>query len=318
MSDRPKIGISSCLLGSEVRFDGSHKHNSYITRTLGDYFEFVAFCPEVAIGLGTPRTPIRLVASEHGPKAVDLKNPEIDHTEALDNYARKVTPTLSDYCGYLVKKDSPSCGMERVKVYHRADAPPVREAAGIYTARLLQEKPEIPVEEEGRLMDPGLRENFIERVYALHRWRTAVESDDGPTPAKLVDFHTRHKFFMLAHHEPTYRQLGPLVASAGQGDVQKRCDEYLQLFMTGLKHKVNPRKNTNVLMHIMGYFKDHLTPEDKSELLEIIDHHRDGLVPVIVPITLINHYLKKFPSEYVANQVYLQPHPKELMLRNHI
>ncbi len=316
--DRPKIGISSCLLGSEVRYDGGHKHNSYITRTLGEYFEFVPFCPEVAIGLGIPRTPIRLVASDAGPRAVNIQDPTVDYTEALDAYAGKVTPVLNDYCGYLVKKDSPSCGMERVKVYYRDDAPPVREAAGIYTARLLRDHPEIPVEEEGRLMDPGLRENFIERVYALYRWRTTVEADDGPTPARLVDFHTRHKFFMLAHHEHTYRELGRIVAGAGEGDIAEKSNSYLHLFMQGLKHKANPKKNTNVLMHIMGYFKDHLTGEDKAELLELIEAHRQGLVPVLVPITLINHYLKKFPSEYVANQIYLQPHPRELMLRNHV
>lgn len=313
---KPKIAISSCLLGEQVRFDGGHKHNPYITRSLGEYFDFVPFCPEVAVGLGVPRPTIRLVRSQGDIRAVSADG-TIDPTDDMDAYARTIAPQLDGkVCGYILKKDSPSCGMERVKVYEKEDQPPAREGSGIYARRIMAMLPNLPVEEEGRLMDPGLRENFVERVFAYNRWLDLVDS--GITAGSLVDFHTRHKFFIQVHDERTYRELGQLVASVGKRDIHEVAQEYVSKLMQGLRHQATPKKNANVLQHIMGFFKSDLAADDKQELLDLIDAHRRGMVPLVVPITLINHFRRKYPNEYIEDQVYLTPHPQELKLRNHI
>ena len=314
---RPKLGISSCLLGNEVRYDGGHKRNRYITRTLGEYFDFVPFCPEVAIGLSTPRPPIRLVDDGESVRVLGTEDSSLDYTDKLSGYGDRVSGSMDDYCGYIVKKDSPSCGMERVKIYQeKKEAPPVRRGSGAYTAALMASRPELPVEEEGRLMDPGLRENFVIRVFTLFRWRCMVK--EGLTPGSLVEFHTRHKFLIQAHHEATFRQLGTMVARAGSEDLDALTPEYLVCLMQGLRHVTTPGKQANVLMHIMGFIKNQMTPEDKTEMLDLIEMHQSGLVPVIVPITLMNHFLRRYPHEYIEKQYFLEPHPRELMLRNHI
>jgi uncharacterized protein YbgA (DUF1722 family)/uncharacterized protein YbbK (DUF523 family) len=321
---RPKLGISSCLLGQQVRFDGGHKHNKYLTSTLGEHFDFVSYCPEVAIGLSTPRPPIRLTAiksKETGGDAelihaVRTDDISVDHTSALDDYAGKVSTQLEDFSGYIVKKDSPSCGMERVKVYGKENAPPVRRGTGIFTARLLRERPELPVEEEGRLMDPRLRENFITRVFTMFRWREMVA--DGLSKSSLVAFHTRHKFLIMAHHEVTYRKLGQLIANIAGHDLEVLAREYIVVLMQGLRNLASPGKHANVLMHIMGFIKGRMSADEKSELLDLIDTHRNGLVPIVVPVTLLNHFLRRYPHEYIDRQYFLEPHPRELMLRNHI
>jgi uncharacterized protein YbgA (DUF1722 family)/uncharacterized protein YbbK (DUF523 family) len=315
---RPKLGISSCLLGAEVRYDGGHKHNAYVTKTLAQHFDFISFCPEQAIGLPTPRPPIRLVA-ERGDsliRAVEVRDPSIDHSQLLSQYALKVLSKLENLSGYIVKKDSPSCGMERVKVYERQSAPPVKRGVGLFTAKLMQARPELPIEEEGRLMDPRLRENFITRVFTMCRWRQMVS--DGITRQRLVEFHTHHKFLLLAHHEATYRELGRQVADVGSSNLEASADAYLQKLMEGLRHLANPGKHANVMMHIMGFVKDKMTADEKVELLYLIEEHRLELVPVIVPITLLNHFLRRYPNDYIARQYYLSPHPRELMLRNTI
>lgn len=315
---RPKLGISSCLLGKPVRFDGGHKRSGYVTGTLVEYFDFVSFCPEQAIGLPTPRKPIRLIADGESSeiRAVEVRDYSIQHTYELDQYARSVASSISDFSGYIVKKDSPSCGMERVKVYTKEDAPAERRGVGIFTSRLMREFPGLPIEEEGRLNDPRLRENFVTRVFTMFRWQELLR--DGLTKQGLLEFHTRHKFLLLAHHEATYRELGRLLADLGSASIESIATNYLQLLMTGLRHLANPGKHANVLMHVMGFVKDQMGADEKVELLDLIDAHRTGLVPVIVPITLLNHFLRRYPHEYIAKQYYLQPHPRELMLRNGI
>jgi uncharacterized protein YbgA (DUF1722 family)/uncharacterized protein YbbK (DUF523 family) len=313
--DRILIGISSCLLGQAVRYDSGHKHNAYITQSLGRYFDFVPFCPEVAIGLGVPRLPIRLVQVNGEVRVRGVQNPDHDVTEALVAYGQQVAERLSDVSGYLFKKGSPSCGMERVKIYSPAGMP-VASGAGAFARTLMQNCPELPLEEEGRLMDPVLRENFVERVFVYHRWRTL--SRGGVSAAELVEFHTRHKFLVLAHDEPAYRELGQLVAQAGaaaQNDIPAR---YIRLLMQALKRPATTRQHANVLMHIMGYLKRALASSDKAEVLDLIDAYRRGKLPLIVPITLLRHHLRHYPNEYVLRQYYLDPHPDELMLRNHI
>ena len=306
------IAISSCLLGQEVRYDGSHKHNAYLTQSLGQYFEYTAFCPEVAIGLGVPRPTIQLVAVEGVIHARGTKDPTLDVTEQLQAYAHSVVPQLDGYCGYIFKRASPSCGMERVKVYKNGNI--YGSDSGVYAAAIMQALPQLPVEEEGRLMDPVLRENFIERIFVYHRWQQLLKT--GLTAAGFVDFHTTHKFTLLAHDEITYRELGRLVAEAGKAVLHNIAQEYFQRMMQALKKPATRKTHTNVLMHIMGYVKDSLTADDKQELLDILDKYRNGLVPLIVPITLLRHYLRRFPDDYIQQQVYLNPHPDELMLRN--
>ncbi len=314
--EKPKIAVSSCLLGQQVRFDGGHKNNRYLSDVLSDYFEFVPFCPEVAIGLGIPRPTIRLLkASPDGPvEAVSNNDNTIRYTDALRDYGKKVAPTLADVSGYVLKKDSPSCGMTRVKVYRPGDYPPDRDGVGIYAAEILAAHPNLPVEEEGRLMDTRLRENFLERVFVYVAWQTMMA--EGLTPKSLVAFHTAHKFAILSHDEQIYRELGRIVAGAGKQDIETCAAQYLTRLMDALKILTTPGKHANVLMHIMGFFKEALASDDKAELLRLIDAHREGLVPVIVPITLINYFRKKHPNPYIDGQTYLEPHPPELMLRN--
>lgn len=310
---RIRIGISSCLLGQAVRYDGGHKHNSYITESLGQFFEFVPFCPEVAIGLGVPRPPIRLVADNEAVRARGVKDASLDVTDKLAAYAEKVAPKLAEVSGYILKKGSPSCGMERVKVY---SAKSKVSTAGIYAGTLMARLPELPFEDEGRLMDPHLRENFVERVFVYHRWQQL--NAQRLSAKALVEFHTRHKFIVLAHDEKRYRELGRLVAMAGRGGMADLGRQYIQLLMQALKKPATRTRHANVLQHLSGFLKQNLDAADKRELLELIDSYRRGRVPLVVPITLLRHYLRRHPQPYLSEQYYLAPHPDELMLRNQI
>ena len=313
-SDLPiRVATSSCLLGEEVRFDGGHKHNGYLTKTLARYFELIPFCPEVAIGLGVPRPPIRLMAKDGQVHVVGVADPSIDVTQDLVDYGRTVANRLDGVSGYIFKRGSPSCGMERVKIYTDKGMP-VDSGPGLYARTIMQELPLLPTEEEGRLMDPVLRENFIERVFVYHRWQSLVRSE--LTPAKLIDFHTNHKFSILAHDERAYRELGQLVAEAGSADLEPLAQRYARLLMTAMKKRATRKLHSNVLTHIMGFLKDKIDSGDKAELLDIIEKYRHGQIPLIVPITLLKHHLRRYPEPYIARQYYLNPHPEELMLRN--
>lgn len=314
ISDRILIGISACLLGEPVRFDGNHKLDTYIRDTLGTYFDFVPVCPEVAIGLGIPRPTIRLEGDPQQPRAVGVMDKSIDATDRLTQYGHEMARSLPPLSGYLLKARSPSCGMERVKVYQ--DKGPPKMGSGLYVQALRAARPLLPMEEEGRLGDPVLRENFIERVFAYHRWQQLEES--GITPARLVQFHARHKLVLMSHGSVYYRALGQMVANAGKGTVKQLAGEYIQGFMAALQRPATRKRHTNVLQHLMGYLKKQLDSADKAEMLEQIEAYRLGLVPLIVPITLLKHHFRHHPHAYVAEQYYLQPHPQELMLRNHI
>lgn len=313
---RIPVGISSCLLGEEVRFDGQHKRDAYINGTLSQFFEFVPVCPEVAVGLGVPREPIRLVADKGEPvRVVGSRTPDLDVTEDLHAYGRQQAAELPHIHGYILKKGSPSCGMERVKVY-KPDGHPLTTSAGAYAESFMAERPLLPVEEEGRLGDPMLRENFIERVFVHERWHREVAAE--PTPSALVAFHSAHKLLLMAHDQQAYRRLGRLVAEAGSGDIEETVSTYFGELMTALRKPATRKGHANVLYHLMGYLKDHLDGEDKQELTDLIESYRTGYVPLIVPITLLNHHFRRHPQPYVASQVYLQPHPAELMLRNRV
>jgi uncharacterized protein YbgA (DUF1722 family)/uncharacterized protein YbbK (DUF523 family) len=313
---RPRIGISACLLGNQVRFDGGHKHDHYLSDTLGKHMDWVPVCPELEVGMGVPRETIRLEGSPDAPR-LRGRYSGTDWTDRMAAYARRRVAELrtKDLCGYILKKDSPSCGMARVRVYG-ASGIPSRSGRGRYAAVLMQEMPLLPVEEEGRLNDPVLRENFVERVFAYRRWKDLLAS--RPTRGSLVDFHARHKYFLLAHSEPHLRRLGKIVAAAKGRPFAGVLDAYGRLFMEGLAVHATPKRNANVLQHAAGFFSERITPDERAELQEAIDDHRRVLLPLVVPLALVRHHARRFRIRYLLDQVYFQPHPKELMLRNHV
>lgn len=310
-SPRPRLGTSACLLGEKVRFDANHKHDAYITGTLGRYFDFVSVCPEVAIGLGVPRPTIRLMGDPDHPRVVGVKARDLDVTDALEAFSQRQVRQLGDICGYILKSKSPSCGMERVKVYQEHGG--TLAGAGVYAHALTSAHPLLPVEEEGRLGDPDLRDNFLERVFAYRRWQRLEE--DGLSKAALVEFHTIHKLSLMAHGAEYYRSLGQLVADTGKRPLRELADQYIHGFMQALRHHATRKRQTNVLQHLMGYLKRKLEPADKAELLELFDAYREGRTPLVVPLTLLKHHFRRFPDPYVERQVYLNPSPEELMLR---
>jgi uncharacterized protein YbgA (DUF1722 family)/uncharacterized protein YbbK (DUF523 family) len=311
-----RIGISSCLLGEAVRFDGGHKRDAFLTGTFGTLVEWVPVCPEVECGLGTPRPSMRLVRTEDGVRLLTVKT-AVDLTDQMERYAQQRVAQLAseDLCGYVLKKDSPSCGLERVKIYGEHKLP-VKSGRGIFAARLVERLPFLPVEEEGRLSDPRLRENFVERVFAFWRLRGLFRGKWNL--GALVRFHTAHKLILMAHSPDAYRQVGRLVARAQKVPRKALEQQYTEMFMTALAVIATARRHTNVLQHMAGYFKDRLDRESKAELLAAIDDYRRGLVPLIVPITLLRHHVRVHNMSYLAGQLYLESHPKELMLRNHV
>ncbi len=314
--EKIRVGVSTCLLGENVRFDGGHKKNDYVLHTLSDFFEWVPVCPEVDIGLGTPRESLRLVGDAGNPRFVTGKS-NIDHTEKMVSYSDRKVEELQklNLNGYILKKDSPSCGMERVRVYDESGMPN-RKGVGIFARALMERMPLLPVEEEGRLNDLKLRENFIVRVFCHYRWQKIALGNFSVNA--LVQFHTQHKFLLMAHSEKHLRELGRLVADAKKYPPRKLKEKYVTRFFEALRRKSTHRKHTNVLQHILGYFKKDIDDRDRHELLQTIEEYRQGLLPLIVPITLIKHYVNKFDVQYIKDQVYLNPHPKELMLLNHV
>jgi uncharacterized protein YbgA (DUF1722 family)/uncharacterized protein YbbK (DUF523 family) len=311
-----KIGVSRCLLGDPVRYDGGHKRDPYLTETLSNYIEWVPVCPEVECGLGVPREAMHLEGNSNDPRLITIRS-KIDHTDHMKAWARRRCQELEkeDLGGYIFKSGSPSSGMERVKIYG-AKGEPARTGIGLFARAFMDHFPLLPVEDEGRLHDPQLRENFIERIFALRRWREIQNSTMGLS--SLVDFHTRHKFLILSHSRIHYQKMGQLVAHPEILPLKEISAAYETLFLGALRIKTTPKKHTDVLMHMMGFFKKELSAEEKQELLEIIDHYKQGLIPLIVPITLLIHYVRKYEQPYLKNQYYLEPHPLELRLRNHV
>lgn len=309
-----KVGISSCLLGERVRFDSGHKRNDYVTGVLQDYFEFVPFCPEVEIGLGIPREAIRLIAVGEEVRCVGTKNPELDVTQALDDIADKQGAWQEQLCGYILKKDSPSCGMERVKVY--SNGLPTRNGVGIYAKRLLQKYPSLPVEEEGRLQDARLRENFIQRVFIYARWQSML--CEGLSLGKLQAFHAQHKYLLMSHNQVEAKALGGMLAEANKATLDALAPRYLERMMVALKTIATRENHVNTLQHIQGYLKKSLDAGDKVELVEVVENYKRGLVPLIVPITLLRHHFRRHPDDYITQSYYMNPHPGELMLLNNV
>jgi uncharacterized protein YbgA (DUF1722 family)/uncharacterized protein YbbK (DUF523 family) len=319
MTDRLRIGVSACLLGREVRFDGQHKRDAFLVDALGPFVEFVPVCPEVEVGMSIPREPVRLVGPAKRPRMIGQKSGD-DWTARVTTFSERRVSALAreSLSGYVLKKDSPSCGLSRVKLYpsEAPDAAADRAGQGLFAAALVRAFPHLPIEEEGRLNDAHLRESFIERVFAYHRlqslWTTRW------TLRSLIAFHTANKMALLAHDEPGYRRLGRLVATAKalpRGELRQR---YEAGFMTALEKLATPGRHVNVMTHMLGHFSDRLEPIARQELLGVIEDYRRGLVPLIAPLTLVRHYVRTLKVEYLLGQTYLDPHPKELMLRNRV
>ena len=311
-----RLGISACLLGERVRFDGGHKRDSFLVDTLGPFVEWVPVCPEVESGMPAPRESLRLVQAGREIRLITNKTTQ-DHTASMRGYARRRLEELADaeLCGFVLKKDSPSCGLERVKVYGTSGMS-MKSGRGLFADALVTRFPRLPVEEEGRLNDPRLRENFIERVFAYRRLADLFVS--RWSMGEVIRFHTIHKLTLMAHRPESYQRLGRLVASGKSMDRHEFQDRYASEFMAALSVIATPRRHANVLQHMLGYFKDTLDRESRAELLGLIGDHASGRVPLVVPLTLFGHHIRRCGVTYLAEQVYLRPHPAELMLRNHV
>jgi uncharacterized protein YbgA (DUF1722 family)/uncharacterized protein YbbK (DUF523 family) len=317
MGPEIRLGISACLLGQPVRYDGGHKRDPFLVSELGRYVEWVPVCPEVEMGLPTPRESMRLVGDPQDPRLIAPRS-GTDYTERMSEWARQRSEELAaaNLHGFVFKKDSPSSGLYRVRVYDEHGMPQ-RVGMGFFPRAFTRRFPLLPVEEEGRLHDARLRENYIDRVFAYSRWADMLAHD--ATPGGLVAFHTAHKTTFMAHSPAHYRQMGRLVAQAGAAPWNDLTDEYARLFMEGMGELATRGRHVNVLQHLMGYVKETLSPEDKGELLHLMDQYRNGLLPLVVPVTLLRHHLNRHPvPDWVHKQVYLNPYPMELMLRNHV
>ncbi|AYF90945.1 DUF1722 domain-containing protein [Pseudomonas sp. DY-1] len=314
LSQRPKLGISACLLGDPVRFNGGHKESRLCSRSLAAHFDFVPLCPEVAIGLGIPRAPIRLVGDLAAPRAVGTRQPQLDHTEALTEFGELMAEQLDDISGYIFMQKSPSCGLARVKVYRANGQAAAGDGRGIFARAFCALRPDLPVEEEGRLNDPVLRENFFTRVYAYAQWQALCR--EGLTHKAIIAFHSRYKYQLMAHDPVQYKVLGRLLGDIGEHPAAEIGPRYFSALMTALGKCATRGTHSNVLQHLSGYLKTHLSRPEKAELQRLIEQYRGGIIPLVVPITLLKHHFNSHPDRYITQQAYLQPHPEELSLRN--
>jgi uncharacterized protein YbgA (DUF1722 family)/uncharacterized protein YbbK (DUF523 family) len=314
--EKIRLGISRCLLGERVRYDGGHVLDRFLTETLGQYVEYVPVCPEVEVGLPVPREPMHLEGDPDSPRLVTVRSKR-DMTERMVGWARRRASELENegLLGFIFKSDSPSSGMERVKVYGPGGTK-VRKGVGIFARAFIEHFPLLPVEEDGRLHDTRLRENFIERIFAMQRWRDLL--NEKRSRGNIVKFHTRHKLLVLSHSPTHYRTMGRLVAQVEGLSLHDLYSQYQKLLTEALKLLTTAKKNSNVLQHMMGYFGGVLSSDEKRELQELIDLYRNGHVPLIVPVTLFRHYVRKYNEPYLREQVYISPHPVELHLRNHV
>jgi uncharacterized protein YbgA (DUF1722 family)/uncharacterized protein YbbK (DUF523 family) len=315
-SPRPRVGISACLLGEMVRYDGGHKLDHFLRDTLGQFVDFVPVCPEVECGLSVPRESMHLEGTPESPRLVTSRT-HVDHTERMIRWTEQRLRELESesLCGFIFKSKSPSSGMRDIKIYSEKGHP-VAKGAGVFAGMFMKAFPLMPVEDEGRLHDASLRENFIERLFVYRRWKEFVKN--SPTVSDLVEFHTDHKLLLMAHGPKALRELGKIVAEAKPSAFPQTMEKYFFTLMPALSLLATARKNTNVLQHILGYFKKNLSPDEKQELVELIDRYHQELIPLVVPVTLLNHCVRKYDQRYLARQFYLDPHPVELMLRNHV
>lgn len=317
MTEKIRIGVSSCLIGEKVRWNGDHKQDRYVREILSRYFEYIPVCPEVEVGMGVPRETVALYGDPEKPSMISKKT-QTDWTKPMEKYIKSRINTLSadDLCGYIFKSKSPSCGMGRVPLYSEFGSHKVKHGPGMFANAFINSFPLVPTEEEGRLNDPRIRENFIVRVFSFKRFNLLL--NEKFSLGQWVKFHTQHKFLLLAHSRKHYDELGELVAHSKTIKPSELKKKYGELFMEALTSKSTPKKNTDVLLHMMGFLKKLLTKIEKEDILSTIEDYRSEILPLIVPVTLIRHQVKKHNIEYLHDQVYLNPHPKELMLLNHV
>lgn len=313
--DRPQIGISRCLLGENVRYNASHKLDNYIKNKLGKFVDFVPICPEVEIGMGTPREAVQLFEINGEVKMIS-ENSKTDFTNEMNDWAAKKALDIKDLnlCGFILKSKSPSCGVFRTRLY-RDNKPPSLNYSGLFTQALKKELPQLLIEEEGRMHDDVIRDNFIERIFINHSWSKLLEV---PTVSKFIKFHESLKYTIMSHSPKLQKELGHIVASVNKNRLKEALDTYYKLLIVCLGNYANIKSHRNVLDHIAGYFKNDISNDEKKEIKRLIENYYDGFTPLIVPITILNHYKNKYNKEYLMNQVYLDPHPLELLLRNHI
>ena len=317
MTEKIRIGVSSCLIGEKVRWNGDNKQDRYVRDILSRYFEYIPVCPEVEVGMGVPRETVALYGDPEKPSMISKKT-QTDWTKPMEKYIKSRINTLSadDLCGYIFKSKSPSCGMGRVPLYSEFGSHKVKHGPGMFANAFINSFPLVPTEEEGRLNDPRIRENFIVRVFSFKRFNLLL--NEKFSLGQWVKFHTQHKFLLLAHSKKHYDDLGKLVAHSKTIKPSELKKKYGELFMEALTSKSTPKKNTDVLLHMMGFLKKLLTKIEKEDILSTIEDYRSEILPLIVPVTLIRHQVKKHNIEYLRDQVYLNPHPKELMLLNHV
>jgi len=308
-----KIGLSACLAGEDVRYNGQNCLNKLITQDLDEYFEYVKVCPEMAIGLGTPRETIRVVRD--GDLQLRASRSNTDYSKAMRDFAKADMKRVADanLCGFIFKKGSPSCGAFRVKIYNPQGMPQVEKTSGFYAAQVMESFPWMPVEEEGRLNDPPLFENFIQKSFALGRWQQMLK--DGLTHKRLLDFHQYHKYWIMAHNQAGLKRLGKMLANRGERSVEELASDYLEEYSKVVSRPPTSLKHSNVLYHLLGYFKQDIDAFDKQEMVKLIEQYRKNYIPLVVPITRLAYFADKYQSEYLLNQSYLK-HPERLGVLN--
>ncbi|MCE9636342.1 MAG: DUF523 and DUF1722 domain-containing protein [Planctomycetes bacterium] len=314
---RLRLGISSCLLGEKVRYDGGHKRDTFLTVGLAPWVEWVPVCPEVEVGMGTPREAVQLVGTVASPRMLGRKTRR-DWTDDLQRWAATRIEQLRALSlhGFVLTKNSPSCGLFAVRV-HVSETASEKKGRGLWAAALTEADPLLPVEEEGRLCDAKLRENFVDRIFAHERW-TRFVAEDGSRKG-LVRFHTVHKLTIMSHSTEHYRSLGRVVAEAGKHRPAALCADYGKMFMAAMAVPTTRGRHVNVLQHLAGFLKRALADDDKTELQQSITDYGAGLLPLVAPLTLLRHHLRREPeAAWAFDQVYLSPYPKELMVRNHV
>lgn len=311
---KPVMGIGSCLAGNAVRYNGQTKSPNQYVRTLGENFELRAFCPEMGAGMGVPRPPIHLVGDDNGVRALDVSSHSNDFTDKLAGYAGTVLSLAPDLCGYILVKGSPSCGYDRVKRYAMNGHSIASDQQGIFAAALAVADPLLPLEDDGRLNDPGLRESFVTRAYTYHDWKQLLAT--GLTAQKLLAFYSRYKYLVMAHHVPSYKLIGPMLANAGKADLDALAKEFIHTLMNALSQRATRRSHSNVLFHLSGYLKRDVSSEERQRLKALIEQYRCGHIPLVVPLTMIKHHFANSPNAYIDSQVFMTPYPDELQLRN--
>ena len=305
-----QVGLSACLAGQNVRYNGGHTQSRLCLDVLSEYFSFKTFCPEVAAGFSTPRATMRLMGHPESPQLVFSNDATEDLTQKLHNGFEEKLATFKELDGYILMKNSPSCGLERIKVYQANGQVHKTRTTGLFTQALLKAYPHMPIEEEGRIHDPKIFDNFITRVYAYHNFRTEILTT--PSLHKLINFHSRYKYLLMAHDQTQYRQLGRLLSGQKKLTLDQLVNTYLSAFMTALSKPASKQNHTNTLLHILGYLKNSVSSQARAHILQTIDKYQKGIFPLATPLTLIKHYLDQYGSDYIKNQHYLDPYPESI------